>query len=55
MRQGKFIGMGGLYDETLIRTYIAQGVRLVAGGSDQAFLLKAASERAQALRRMVNP
>lgn len=51
-RHGKFVGMGGLYDEALMRACISQGVRLLAAGSDQAFVLKAASERALALRRL---
>lgn len=54
VRHGKFIGMGGLYDEEMIKAYMRLGVRLIAGGSDQAFLLKAASERSRALRAMAD-
>jgi len=49
---GKFMGMGGLYDQEMTRSYMRMGVRLIAGGSDQAFLLKAATDRALMLRKM---
>jgi 2-keto-3-deoxy-L-rhamnonate aldolase RhmA len=44
---GKVLGMGGVYDEDLMRSYLAKGVRLIAGGSDQAFMMSAAAERAK--------
>lgn len=54
-RAGKHVGMGGIYHEVTMRQYIAQGVQLLAGGSDQAFMLKAATERAQQLRSYEPP
>ena len=55
LQHGKFIGMGGLYDQEMTSAYMRMGVRLIAGGSDQAFLLKAATERAAMLRAMDGP
>lgn len=52
-RHGKFLGMGGVYDEEHAARYIGLGARLVLGGSDQQFLLKAAGEHAQALEKLV--
>ncbi len=47
---GKFAGVGGVADEALLRRYIGMGVRLVLPGSDLAFMVAAASERAAAMR-----
>jgi 2-keto-3-deoxy-L-rhamnonate aldolase RhmA len=47
---GKFAGVGGIADEALLRRYIGMGVRLVLPGSDLAFMTKAASESAAAMR-----
>jgi 2-keto-3-deoxy-L-rhamnonate aldolase RhmA len=47
---GKFAGMGGIYEETMMRRYIEMGVRLLLGGGDLAFLMSAATQRAKALR-----
>ena len=43
---GKSAGIGGIYDEALLRRYIAMGVRLVLAGGDLGFLVSAATERA---------
>jgi 2-keto-3-deoxy-L-rhamnonate aldolase RhmA len=50
--QGKFAGIGGVYEENLMRRYIAMGVRLVLGGGDLGFMTAAATERAKLLRRL---
>jgi len=47
---GKFAGIGGIYDDALLRRYIAMGVRLVIGGADLGFMMSAATTRAGALR-----
>ena len=47
---GKFAGIGGIYDDNLLRRYIAMGVRLVIGGADLGFMISAATARAGALR-----
>jgi 2-keto-3-deoxy-L-rhamnonate aldolase RhmA len=44
---GKIAGMGGVYDEATMRTYLALGVRLIAGGSDMSFMMSAAAARAK--------
>ncbi|HEX3952947.1 MAG TPA: aldolase/citrate lyase family protein [Stellaceae bacterium] len=49
-KHGKFAGVGGIGDEALLRRYIQMGVRVVLPGSDFAFLVSAATERAAAMR-----
>jgi 2-keto-3-deoxy-L-rhamnonate aldolase RhmA len=49
-RHGKFLGMGGVYDDVYARRYMALGARFVLGGSDQSFLLGGAIARAEFLR-----
>ncbi|MBV9200959.1 MAG: aldolase [Alphaproteobacteria bacterium] len=46
----KFAGIGGVYEETLMRRYIGMGVKLVLGGGDLGFMTSAAAERAKLLR-----
>ncbi|MCW3474395.1 HpcH/HpaI aldolase family protein [Limobrevibacterium gyesilva] len=48
-KHGKFAGLGGIYDDTWAKFYIAMGTRFVLGGSDQMFILSAATARAQFL------
>jgi 2-keto-3-deoxy-L-rhamnonate aldolase RhmA len=48
-RHNKWMGMGGIYDEGLIRRYIELGARFILSGSDLSFLLSAATSRARAL------
>jgi 4-hydroxy-2-oxoheptanedioate aldolase len=47
---GKFAGIGGVYEERLMRQYVGMGVKLVLGGSDLGFLAAAAAEREKMLR-----
>jgi len=47
---GKWAGIGGIYEEGLLRRYIGMGVRLVLAGGDLGFMTSAASARAAALR-----
>jgi 2-keto-3-deoxy-L-rhamnonate aldolase RhmA len=49
-RHGKVLGMGGVYDDTYARAYMALGARFVLGGSDHQFLMTAATARAELLR-----
>jgi 2-keto-3-deoxy-L-rhamnonate aldolase RhmA len=51
-RHGKAAGMGGVYDHTLMQKYIAMGARFILGGSDVAFMIAAAKERAAFLRQV---
>jgi 2-keto-3-deoxy-L-rhamnonate aldolase RhmA len=46
----KVLGMGGVYDEAVAGDYVALGVRLILGGSDHAFLMAGAGNRARFLR-----
>lgn len=48
----KFAGIGGVYEESLMRRYIGMGVRLVLGGGDLGFMTSAAVERAKLLRTL---
>jgi 2-keto-3-deoxy-L-rhamnonate aldolase RhmA len=48
-RHNKWLGMGGIYDEEMIRRYIGLGTRFILSGSDLSFLLSAASSRVRAL------
>jgi 2-keto-3-deoxy-L-rhamnonate aldolase RhmA len=47
---GKHAGIGGIYEEGLLRRYIGMGVRLVLAGGDLGFMQSAAAERAKAMR-----
>jgi len=47
---GKFAGIGGVYEDALLRRYIGMGVRLVIGGGDLGFMQTAAAARASQLR-----
>jgi 2-keto-3-deoxy-L-rhamnonate aldolase RhmA len=47
---GKFAGIGGIYEDALLRRYIGMGVRLVLGGADLGFMQTAATARATTLR-----
>lgn len=42
-------GMGGVYDEPLMRAYIGRGVRFVLSGNDLRFLMQGAGARASFL------
>jgi 2-keto-3-deoxy-L-rhamnonate aldolase RhmA len=49
---GKWPGMGGIYDEPLMQRYISMGARFILAGGDLGFLLGAATDRAEFLRKM---
>lgn len=49
-QQGKYLGMGGVYDEVWARRYMALGARFIAGGSDQAFVMASARSRSAFLQ-----
>ncbi len=52
-KHGKYAGMGGVYQESLMEQYITMGARLVLGGSDLALMMAAGRQRAAALRDML--
>ena len=47
---GKYPGMGGVYDPTLMKRYIDIGARLILSGSDFAFMMSGARTQAAAVR-----
>lgn len=47
---GKFLGVGGVYEEALMREYVAKGARLILSGSDLAFMMTGARARSSMLR-----
>ena len=47
---GKFLGMGGVYDEELASKYIGMGAKMVLAGSDLNFLMQAAKSRTSFMR-----
>jgi 2-keto-3-deoxy-L-rhamnonate aldolase RhmA len=49
---GKYAGLGGVYNPPLMERYLAMGFRLVLAGTDLSFMLGAARERAAAVRAM---
>ena len=51
-KHGKFPGMAGVYNETLMPRYIDLGARFVLGGQDAAFLAGAAAQRTGFLRKL---
>ena len=49
-KHGKVMGMGGVYDEKVAPDYIRLGARFILSGSDHAFLMAGAGQRAKFLR-----
>jgi 4-hydroxy-2-oxoheptanedioate aldolase len=49
-KHAKWPGMGGVYDEELMRRYINMGARFILSGSDLGFLMDSASRRLGLLR-----
>ena len=50
--QGKYPGMGGVYDHDLMKTFVRKGVRFLLGGSDVSFVLGAGRARAGFLKSL---
>ena len=51
-RHGIFAGIGGVYAEPLMRTYVEMGTRFVLAGQDAAFMTAAAEQRSGFLRQL---
>lgn len=49
-KHDKYLGVGGVYDEALMREYVGKGARLILSGSDLAFLMAGARARSSLLR-----
>jgi len=51
-KHGVTAAMGGIYDEELVTKYMAKGFRMILGGADLGFMMKAATERSKFLRTL---
>jgi 2-keto-3-deoxy-L-rhamnonate aldolase RhmA len=51
-KHGKFRGMAGVYNETIMPRYVEMGARFVLGGQDAAFMAAAAAQRTGFLRKL---
>jgi len=51
-KHGRYLGMGGVYDDVIAPRYIALGAKLVVGGNDHGFVMEAAKARANAVERL---
>ena len=49
-KRGKWPGMGGVYDEPLMRRYVELGCRFLMAGADLAFMMGAGAKRTEFLR-----
>ncbi len=49
-KNGKILGMGGVYDETWAKAYIGMGARFVLSGSDHTYITNGAKQRSGFLR-----
>ncbi|HEY1227316.1 MAG TPA: aldolase/citrate lyase family protein [Ramlibacter sp.] len=49
-KHGRFAGVGGVYDDALMREYVGKGARLILSGSELAFLMAGARARSSMLR-----
>jgi len=49
-KHGKWPGMGGVYDEPLMRRYVDLGCRFLMAGADLAFMMAAGARRTEFLR-----
>lgn len=49
-RNGKFSGLGGVYEPKMLSTFLDYGVRFIVSGADISFMLSGAQERAGFLR-----
>jgi len=52
---GKYLGMGGNYDDEWTARCMAMGAHFVAGGSDQAFVMVQAKARARFIEGCARP
>ena len=49
-KHGKWPGMGGVYDEPLMRRYVELGCKFLMAGADLAFMMGAGAKRTEFLR-----
>jgi 2-keto-3-deoxy-L-rhamnonate aldolase RhmA len=53
-KHGKWPAMGGLYAEDLLRHFVGLGMRMIQAGSDLGFLMQAATQRADFVKRLLD-
>src|SRR5438105_1466636 len=51
-KHGKFPGMAGVYNETIMPRYIEMGARFILSGQDAAFMAAGAAQRTGFLRKL---
>jgi 2-keto-3-deoxy-L-rhamnonate aldolase RhmA len=51
-KHGKFPGMAGVYNETLMPRYIELGARFILSGHDAVFMAAGAAQRTGFLRKL---
>jgi 2-keto-3-deoxy-L-rhamnonate aldolase RhmA len=51
-KHGKFSGMAGVYNETIMPRYIEMGARFILSGQDAAFMAAGAAQRTGFLRKL---
>jgi 2-keto-3-deoxy-L-rhamnonate aldolase RhmA len=51
-RNGKFPGVGGIYDHAIMQSYVEAGARFILSGSDLAFMIAGANARSSFLRSL---
>ncbi len=49
-KRGKFLGMGGVYDQTNAARYMRMGAQFILSGSDHAYVVAGAAARTEFLR-----
>ncbi len=49
-KHGKWPGMGGIYNEELMKKYVGMGMRMILSGGDVGMLMAAATQRTNFLR-----
>ena len=52
-QHGKFVGMGGIFDESIAARYIGMGMRMILSGVDLGLMMAAATQRTTAFRRLL--
>ena len=55
VKHGKHAGLGGVYDDALMKSYVQKGARFILSGSDLAFLMAGAKARTNMLRGIPLP
>lgn len=54
-KSGKFLGMGGVYDQEVAERYVSLGARFILTGSDHSYLVAGAQARSNYFRSLTSP